>query len=252
MHELGEHLRSIAVLGSAVQEVREAFDMLQTETEADWADRRGPDGARARMPRRASRPPSRKGVPRDLVAASPPGRRSHRTGGGVGRDGPRRDPSVFPRAGRSPRGAEVGGSSLAATVRGARAERATAALDAFARYLTLEYSPHAERAGSRRRGAVRDQGPDVERHDARPARDLSVGLGRAAPHRARHRPGRRTHPAERGRRRGGRAARNRSGPCDRGRGEPAGVVPGPDGPHDRRDERRALRHPRTGADTSRR
>src|SRR3954451_15885959 len=36
LHELGEDLRSIAVLGSSIQEVREAFDVLQTETETDW------------------------------------------------------------------------------------------------------------------------------------------------------------------------------------------------------------------------
>ena len=35
-YETGEHLRSIAVLGSAAQEVREAFDVLQTETLDDW------------------------------------------------------------------------------------------------------------------------------------------------------------------------------------------------------------------------
>ncbi len=37
LHDRGEHLRSIAVLGSSVQAVREAFDMLQTVTEADWS-----------------------------------------------------------------------------------------------------------------------------------------------------------------------------------------------------------------------
>src|SRR4051794_29020957 len=36
LHEHGEDLRAISVLGSPIQEVREAFDVLQTETEADW------------------------------------------------------------------------------------------------------------------------------------------------------------------------------------------------------------------------
>ena len=77
------------------------------------------------------------------------------------------------------------------------AGRATAAYASLGRYLVEEYLPHADRARRGRRRALRAAGRGVQRHRPRPARDLRVGLGRAAPHRARDGRGRRAHPAGR-------------------------------------------------------
>jgi uncharacterized protein (DUF885 family) len=141
LHEMGEHLRSIAVLGSSAQEVREAFDLLPTETEADWAT------VAARMARVPEclgtlQAAYTEGVAQGLVAA-----RRQVVGtiqqvevwAGTDRAGTR--PYFDALADRLDESG-IGGSSLATVVR-ERAQHATAALDAFARYLTLEYSPHA-------------------------------------------------------------------------------------------------------------
>ena len=88
----------------------------------------------------------------------------------------------------------------------------------FARYLIEEYSPHASERDPVGRGAVRGLGPGVQRHRARPRRDLRLGMGRAAPHRARDGHRRRADPSRRAAGRGHRAARDRSAALDRGRG----------------------------------
>lgn len=141
LHELGEHLRSIAVLGSNAQEVREAFDLLPTETEADWAT------IAARMTRvpeclASLQAAYTEGMARDLVAA----RRQvvgtiRQVEVWAGTDADRTRPYFHGLADRL-ESSGVGGPALASTVR-ARAEHATAALEAFARYLTGEYAPHA-------------------------------------------------------------------------------------------------------------
>src|SRR4051812_21098969 len=143
-HELGEDLRSIAVLGSSVQEVREAFDVLQTETEEDW------NIVAARM---AAVPESlsslqaayAEGIARGLVAAR------RQVVGAIeqvevwtGTDADHTRPYFLGLADQLGESG-VGSTALHRTIR-AHAERATAALDAFARYLTLEYSPHAGEA----------------------------------------------------------------------------------------------------------
>ncbi len=142
LHDRGEHLRSIAVLGSAVQEVREAFDMLATDTAADWET----IGSRmARVPECVA----------SLEAAFTEGRRrgvvaSNRQVAGAiaqvevwaGLDADATPPYFGALAGRL--GASgVGPASLHTTVEHA-ADRATAALASLARYLTLEYAPDAD------------------------------------------------------------------------------------------------------------
>ncbi len=141
LHDLGEDLRSIAVLGSSVQAVREAFDLLPTETEADWAT----VAARlARVPQclGSLQAAYREGVARDIVAA-------RRQVVGViqqvevwaGTDADRTRPYFLDLADRCD-AADCGGAGLAATLR-RHAEKATAALDAFGRYLTSEYASRA-------------------------------------------------------------------------------------------------------------
>jgi Uncharacterized protein conserved in bacteria len=142
LHDRGEHLRSIAVLGSAVQEVREAFDMLQTETEADW------ETVAARMAR----------VPEcvsSLEAAYTEGRRrglvasTRQVTGAIaqvevwaGLDAHATQPYFNALADRLA-AAGVGSDSLHASV-AREAERATASLASLARYFTSEYAPDAE------------------------------------------------------------------------------------------------------------
>lgn len=144
LHELGEDLRSIAVLGSSVQEVREAFDVLQTETEADWEVL----GARmAAVPECLStlQAAYSEGIARGLVAAR------RQVVGAIeqvevwaGRDAAGTRPYFLGLADRL--GASgIGDASLHRVVT-EHAERATTALDAFARYLTSEYAPYADEA----------------------------------------------------------------------------------------------------------
>jgi uncharacterized protein (DUF885 family) len=146
LHEHGEDLRAISVLGSPIQEVREAFDVLQTETEADW------EVVAARM---AALPDCLStlqeaytaGVERGLVAAR------RQVVGAIeqvevwaGTDVERTRPYFLGLADRlAASGVSDADGSLHRTVT-EHAERATAALDAFARYLTLEYAPHAVEA----------------------------------------------------------------------------------------------------------
>ncbi|MGZ6896341.1 MAG: DUF885 domain-containing protein [Acidimicrobiia bacterium] len=142
LHELGEDLRSIAVLGSSIQEVREAFDVLQSETEDDW---------RVLVARMAAVPEClsslqaayTEGIARGIVAAR------RQVVGAIeqvevwaGTDPAHTRPYFLAMADRLAESG-VGGSSLHATVT-EKAEHATAALDAFARYLTMEYAPHAD------------------------------------------------------------------------------------------------------------
>jgi len=134
LHELGEDLRSIAVLGSSIQEVREAFDVLQTETETDW------EVLAARM---AAVPECLSslqeayslGIERDLVAAR------RQVVGSIaqvevwaGTDPDHTRPYFLGLADRLGESG-IGDASLHRTVT-AHAERATAALDAFDQFLS--------------------------------------------------------------------------------------------------------------------
>ncbi len=141
-HELGEDVRSIAVLGSAIQEVREAFDVLQTETEEDW---RILAARMARVPEclDSLQDSYRDGIARGLVAAR------RQVVGSIeqvevwaGIDPAATRPYFHGLADRLAQSG-LGGVALHRTVE-QHAGRATAALDAFARYLTAEYSPHAD------------------------------------------------------------------------------------------------------------
>ncbi|MEO6468997.1 MAG: DUF885 domain-containing protein [Acidimicrobiia bacterium] len=142
LHDRGEHLRSIAVLGSAVQEVREAFDMLATDTEQDW------ETVAARMARVPECVASleaafTEGRHRGLVAST-----RQVTGAiaqvevwaGLDADG---TPPYFHELADRLGSSGVGPSSLHATVT-KEADRATAALASLARYLTLEYAVDAD------------------------------------------------------------------------------------------------------------
>jgi uncharacterized protein (DUF885 family) len=132
------------VLGASVQEVREAFDVLQTETEDDWAV----VAARmAAVPECLSslQAAYTEGIGQGLVAAR------RQVVGSIeqvevwtGTDPAGTRPYFLGLADRLT-ASGVGDASLHRTVT-QQAERATAALDAFARYLTLEYAPHAEEA----------------------------------------------------------------------------------------------------------
>ncbi len=140
-HDLGEHLRSIAVLGSDVQAVREAFDVLQKVTEGDWVT----VAARlARVPECLSslQAAYTVGIERGLVAAR------RQVVGAIeqvevwaGIDAAETHPYFLTLADQLA-ASGVGSAALHATVR-ERAERATAALDAFARFLANDYSAHA-------------------------------------------------------------------------------------------------------------
>ncbi|MEP6622889.1 MAG: DUF885 domain-containing protein, partial [Acidimicrobiia bacterium] len=141
LHDRGEHLRSIAVLGSSVQAVREAFDMLQTVTEADWST------VVARMAR----------VPECLASletAFTEGRRrgivaSQRQVTGAieqvdvwaGLDPAATHPYFDGLADRLV-ASGLGSDGLQSDARAAAA-RATAALASFSRYLAAEYAPDA-------------------------------------------------------------------------------------------------------------
>jgi len=141
LHEIGEDLRSIAVLGSAVQEVREAFDVLQTETEEDW------EAVAARMA----------GVPECLSSLQEAYSEGIRQGlvaprrqvvGAVGQvevwagiDADRTRPYFLGLADRFVASGAGGGALRDRVIE--EAERATAALASFARYLANEYSSHA-------------------------------------------------------------------------------------------------------------
>jgi uncharacterized protein (DUF885 family) len=140
-YETGEHLRSIAVLGSVVQEVREAFDVLQTETLDDW---RIVAARMARVPECLSslQAAFSEGIERGLVAAQ---RQVVGVIGQVevwaGTDADRTRPYFLELSDRFAASGIDDSSLQGALVR--EGERATAALDAFARYLTGEYAPHA-------------------------------------------------------------------------------------------------------------
>ena len=131
--------------------------------------------------------------------------------------------------------------------------RATEAYASLGRFLVEEYAPHADRARPGRPRALRAVRARLQRHRARPRRDVRVGLGGAAPHRGRD--------ARRSRERilpgatvddGHRAPRDRPAPRHRRRRRVPALEPGPHRPHDRRAQRHALRHPRAGAARARR
>ncbi len=140
-YDTGEHLRSIAVLGSAAQEVREAFDVLQTVTLDDW---QVVAARMARVPECLSslQAAYAEGIERGLVAAQ------RQVSGVIGQvevwagtDADRTRPYFLELSDRFAASGLDDPSLQGTLVR--EAERATAALDAFARYLTVEYAPHA-------------------------------------------------------------------------------------------------------------
>lgn len=140
-HDRGEHLRSIAVLGSNVQEVREAFDLLQKATEQDW------ETVAARMARvpeclSSLETAFAEGISRGLLASQ------RQVVGAIqqvevwaGIDADHTPPYFLDLADQLAESG-VGTDSLHTAVRN-HAERATAALGGFTRFLTNEYAPHA-------------------------------------------------------------------------------------------------------------
>ncbi len=140
LFEAGEHLRDLNNIASPVQAVRQVFDLMPTETEADW------DTIAARLALvpaalTSYRDTLAEGARRGLVAA----RRQAvgcatqaETWGGLTNEGPPFFVGLLDTY--DERG--IGNPALRATLED-RARRATEAYAALARYLTDEYSPQA-------------------------------------------------------------------------------------------------------------
>ena len=215
-HDAGERLRDLRVLGSPVQTVRMAFDLMARDTADDWqvvAERM------ALVPQGLVEHRGRAGRGRGAGhrRGAPPGGGLHQAGRHLGRASTRSTPPFFlalvdeydaSRPRRRPRSAT--GSRRSAT-------RATEAYASLGRFLVEEYAPHASERDPVGPRALRAVRAGLQRHRARPRRDLRVGMGRAAPHRARDGPGRRADHPRRRRRHGDRAPRDRPGARDRGR-----------------------------------
>ncbi len=154
-----------------------------------------------------------------------PGRRLRAAGRHLGRGQRRRHP-VLPHAGREARRVGDRRHGLARPPRRRRRPR-DAGLRGV-RPLPRRRVP-APRGRGRRRGRhpLRAVGPGVERHRARPGRHVRVGMGRAAPHRARDAARRRADHARPHRPRGDRPPRARPHAHDRGRRRVPRVAPGP-------------------------
>ncbi|HZJ25488.1 MAG TPA: DUF885 domain-containing protein [Acidimicrobiia bacterium] len=140
--EAGESFRLLRVLGSPVQSVRQCFDLLPTDTEADWATiaarlalvPQGLSGIQATLTDGIDQ--SLVSARRQVVACT----RQAETWAGIDTAGTR---PFF--AGLVDRFDESGIDAPALrTTLAERAERATAAYAAFARYLAADYSPHAD------------------------------------------------------------------------------------------------------------
>ncbi len=141
LYELGEHLRDLNILGSPVQNIRQVFDQMPTDSEHDWETVAARVGL---VPEALSSLQAAydEGIAQGLVAA----RRQvvgcvqqaevwSGTGGSDSRPFFQALVDRFDASG-------VGSPALRATLE-ERAERAIAAYASFARYLIEEYSPHA-------------------------------------------------------------------------------------------------------------
>ena len=224
-YDAGERLRDLRVLGSPVQTVRMAFDLMARDTADDWqviAERMAlvPQGLSSIEAALAE------GAAAGRRGGAPPGGRVHQAGRHLGRRRRRRTRPFFhalvdeydasglgdgalPRPARDAGDARHRGVRVARSLpgRGVRAAR--------------------RRARSRRARALLAVRAGLQRHRARPRRDVRVGMGRAAPHRARDGPGRGAHHPRRRRRHRDRAPRDRPDARDRGRRRVPALEPGP-------------------------
>jgi uncharacterized protein (DUF885 family) len=140
LHDAGEHLCELNNIASPLQAVRQVFDLMPTETEADW------DAIAARMTLVPSALSSyqdtlSEGARRGLVAARRQVvtcARQAETWGGLGDV----DPPFFVRLLEEYDSGAVGDGALRRTLE-ERAHRATEAYAACARFLTDEYSARA-------------------------------------------------------------------------------------------------------------
>ncbi len=143
-YEAGEHFRLLRVLGSPVQEVRQCFDLMPTATEHDW------DSIAARLgvvPQGLSSMQAtlEEGIRQNLVS---PRRQVVACVGQAetwsGTDEAASRPFFTGLVERFD-ATGIDNPALRTTL-AKRAERATAAYAAFARYLADDYSPHADEA----------------------------------------------------------------------------------------------------------
>jgi uncharacterized protein (DUF885 family) len=140
LHEAGEHLRDLNIIASPAQGIRQVFDLMDKDTEADW------DRIAARMAlvpqalssfQDALTEGARRGLVvarRQVVACA----RQADTWGGLEGDGP---PFFLALVDAYDRGG--GGNGGLRRTLDDRARRATQAYAGFARFLTDDYSAHA-------------------------------------------------------------------------------------------------------------
>ena len=141
LHDAGEHLSELNNLASPLQAVRQVFDLMPTETGSDW------DAIAARMALVPSALSSyqdtlSEGARSGLVAARRQVvtcARQAETWGGLGDD----DPPFFPRLVEQYDASPVNADGTLLRTLEERAQRATEAYAAFARFLSDEYSPRA-------------------------------------------------------------------------------------------------------------
>ena len=183
-HDAGERLRDLRMLGSPVQSVRMVFDLMPRDTEERLAGDRRAHGARApgalehRGRAHRGRAAGHRGRP-------PPGRRSARSRPTRGAASTPRHPPFFHTLVDEYDARGLGDARACATGSTSWRRAPTAAYASLGRYLVEEYAPHADRARPGRTRALLAVRARLQRHRARPRRDLRVGVGRAAPHRAR-------------------------------------------------------------------
>ena len=237
-HDAGERLRDIRILGSPVQGVRMVFDLMPRDTEEQWqtiAERL------ALVPQGLSSIETAltEGVQQGIVAARRQAVKCAQQAdvwGGV-------DPSTPPffltlvdelrRVAASP-------TRLSPPPRRARDPRHRGVRVDGARTSSSEYAPHAAEHDPVGRERYALYAPRLQRHRARPRRDVRVGLGGALPHRGTRcaRSRERILPGAAGRR-GDRAPRDRPEPRHRGRRRVPALDPG------------AARHARSPSSTAR-
>ena len=190
LYDAGEHLRELNVIASPAQGIRMVFDMMPTDTEDDW----GVVAARmALVPQALSsyEEALAEGARQGLVAARRQAvecMRQAETWAGAGGNPPF-FASLVDRFDECDLDRPVLRDTL---VEGARA--------GHRRLRVVRPIPRPgvraarRRARRRRRGAVRPPGPRVQRDGDRAPRDVRVGLGPAAHHRARDGRRGRAHP----------------------------------------------------------
>ncbi len=210
--DTGEPYRDLNVLACPVQYVRQCFDLMPRATLGDWE---AITSRAALVPQALSgfEDTLNEGIRRGLVAAERQAVAcAHQADVWGGRSGTSR-PFFLALAD------ELETSGLDDPALHAAADDTRRARDRGVRSgrpVPRRGVPAARRRGRRRRrGALRAVGRDVQRDRPRPGRDVRVGLGGAAPHRARDGHRRGADPARRVRRRRDRAPRERPDTCDR-------------------------------------